>query len=169
MGDVVSLRYELALFSLFFCEPWQLHALWIILFCISFTSMYRAGKEKESKNEKKVTRNALREGRPSSRQSITIICRLMGREWVLLYFKLHTYIYLFDIDPDHSQNVTCSLYHCWAILKISSKSVENFFLVVLLTDRQVDRQMTDQPQWKHNIALALIIVLISINNNNNNI
>ena len=42
---------------------------------------------------------------------------LISHEWIMKCFKLHAYVSLFGLDPDHSHNIiNCSLYHCLAIL-----------------------------------------------------
>ena len=44
----------------------------------------------------------------------------------MIYVKQYAYISLFDVDPDYSHNlISCSLYHCLVVLRISSKSVDN--------------------------------------------
>ena len=70
----------------------------------------------------------------------------------MIYFKLQAYISLFDIDPDHPHNlINCSMYHCQAILKISSESVKNF--VSNVGNRQTNRQ-TDRKTNAGNLGIG---------------
>ena len=82
-----------------------------------------------------IIRITLKEGRPPPRQLISPKWGLMSHESIMIYFKLHTYISLFDVDLDSPILINCSLYHCRAILKISLQSIYN------LIHRQQNRQI----------------------------
>jgi len=59
----------------------------------------------------------------------------------------------------HQNLIICLLSYCQSFLKISCKSVRNFFCANLRTDRQTNRQTTTKtsPTWRRQIFTKVII------------